>query len=260
MSLSACEPLILDLVRLMDQFQGGQPTVITWDVDDVHDDVALPIVADGDYDFVVDWGDGTPVQRNIFEHKFGTSKLGEYRVTITGKFHGLSFHTVKGREHLTSIAWGSGTRLAPAQGHNFRGCKNLKTFTGIPNLVGVTDMSNMFTGCKEFNGDLSKWDTSNVTNMYRMFEKCDEFNGDLSEWDTSNVQKMSWMFALCEKFNGNLSKWDTSNVTDMSGMFDSCSEFNGDLSRWNTSNVQNMSLMFAGCLIVVPSSTGTSPG
>ena len=52
--LSACEPLILDLVRLMDQFQGGQPTVVNWDV---VNDVELPRVNDGDYDFIVDWGD-----------------------------------------------------------------------------------------------------------------------------------------------------------------------------------------------------------
>ena len=236
MCLSECE-LISDLVRLVDQFDGGQPTVMTWNM---ACDIALPSVENGDYDFIVDWGDGTPVQRNIFEHKFGTSKLGEYRVTITGKFHGLSFYKKTGRERLTSIAWGSKVKLVPAQGRHFQECYRLETFTGIPNIIGVTDMSKMFYGCKQFNGELSKWDTSNVTDMELMFEDCKSFNGDLSNWNTSNVHNMSKMFGGCNEFNGDLSKWDTSDVTNMSRMFLGCINFNGDLSNWDTSKVQNM--------------------
>ena len=108
------ELLILDLVRLVDQFEGGQPTVMTWNIANDGVDVALPRVEDGDYEFVVDWGDGTPVQRNIFEHHFkkyrvpprATRWSRKLRVTITGKFHGLSFEGKRGNERLVSIEWG----------------------------------------------------------------------------------------------------------------------------------------------------------
>ena len=234
--------MCLDLVRIVDKFEGGQPTVMTWamvydDMDnDDFGDVELPRVDDGDYDFIVDWGDGTPVQRNIFEHNFEES--GKHHVTITGKFHGLSFHEKKGRERLVSIDWGSEVKLAPAQGSNFEGCNRLETFTGIPSLISVTNMSHMFKYCNRFNGgDLSNWDTSNVQNMSRMFEGCGKFNGHLKNWDTSNVTNMYRMFLGCWVFNGDLSNWDTRKVTDMSKMFWGCNEFNGDLSKWDTSNV-----------------------
>ena len=245
MYLSECEPLILDLIRLMNKFEGGQPTVMTWGVEYINYDVTLPSVEDGDYDFVVDWGDGTPVQRNIFEHHFEECR--NHRVTITGKFHGLSFHLKTGRERLTSIAWGSKVKLVPAQGRHFQECSRLETFTGIPNIIGVTDMSKMFYGCKQFNGELSKWDTSNVTDMELMFGGCWEFNGDLSKWDTSSVTDMSKMFGGCHEFNGDLSNWNTSDVTNMSQMFIGCINFNGNISEWDTSNVQNMSQMFTWC-------------
>ena len=176
--LSECE-LILDLVRLVDQFRGGQPTVMTWAMvydemaNDDFGDVELPRVDDGDYDFIVDWGDGTPVQRNIFEHKFEKMPA-KRRVTITGKFHGLIFYKKKGQGRLTSIDWGSETKLAPAQGNQFRGCTTLSSFVGSPDIEGVHDMSKMFGGCGLFNGELSKWKTSNVQNMENMFDLCSQ--------------------------------------------------------------------------------------
>ena len=221
MCLSECEPLILDLIRLVDQFEGGQPTVMTLNVDHVNadftlpnvGDVSLPSVENGDYDFVVDWGDGTPVQRNIFEHNFEEYRVPpratrwsrkKHQVTITGKFHGLSFQGKEGRTCLLSIVWGSEAKLAPAQGRHFQECKMLEAFIGIPDLVGVTDMSGMFYGCVEFDGDLSKWDTSKVQNMSQMFGFCSSFNGDLSNWNTHNVTNMSRMFYGYVEFDGDL--------------------------------------------------------
>ena len=63
--------------------------------------VDLPTVKDGVYDFSVNWGDGSPIQRNVTYHRF--EEPWDYEVVITGTFHGLSFHEKKGRERLTSI-------------------------------------------------------------------------------------------------------------------------------------------------------------
>ena len=89
------------------------PLVLSYDSTNGCGVIELPNVEDGDYDFVVDWGDGTPVQRNIFEHDF-EHRLNEYRVTITGTFHGLSFHEKKrsrtADEHWMGLRYQTCTR------------------------------------------------------------------------------------------------------------------------------------------------------
>ncbi|MBI9045471.1 MAG: BspA family leucine-rich repeat surface protein [Anaerolineaceae bacterium] len=144
---------------------------------------------------------------------------------------------------LTIEQWGTGkwTSMADA----FEGCQNLNSSaTDDPDLLSVTDLSNMFKGATAFNADINGWNTSNVTNMTRMFAYADNFDQDLSSWDTSKVTNMSGMFHGTSIFDQDISSWDTGFVINMSSMFDSATAFNQDIGGWNTNSVTDMFAMF----------------
>ncbi|BAV94765.1 BspA family leucine-rich repeat surface protein [Ichthyobacterium seriolicida] len=229
--------------------------------------IKLPIYKGGDYDFVVDWGDGSEKERvTSFDdlaslHEYETD--GSYTITITGKIEGFSFGKVEtSSENIINIEdWGDLKLLNSAYLRRsefyagyvgvFEDCTKLVSLPlDSPNLEGVTDVTNMFEGTTSFNGDISKWDVSKVTNMIGMFKNAKSFNGDISKWDVSNVTNMSGMFEDAVSFNQNIGGWNVGNVTDMSSMFYGGYKakiamiFNQDISGWDVSNVTNMSSMF----------------
>ena len=205
-----------------------------------------------DFDFTVDWGDGTvedvTIDTGFLSHIYEAD--GTYTVAIQGSFPGftMSFEDGSTPEFLASIEqWGN--IQWQSMNYAFYGCGDMAyNATDVPDLSNVTSMYSMFSDATSFNGDISAWDTSSVTDMGYMFSDATSFNGDISGWDTSNVTDMGGMFRNATSFNGDISGWDTSNVTDMSKMFDGASSFNRDISGWNTSVVTNMHRMFAGAV------------
>ena len=207
----------------------------------------IPINPDyaSDYDYGVDWGDGSITTGHTGEAVHAYAAAGEYTVTITGDFPAIYLQGsgVSGRllrvERWGRIIWRS-MRGA------FSGAENLKiTAVDAPDLSQVTDCSRMFHHATGFTGDLNHWDVSRVTNMSSMFSSAEAFNSDLDRWNVSNVTRMSLMFFNAHTFNGDIRDWDVSNVTDMLAMFGRARAFNSDLKRWDVSNVRNMSNMFA---------------
>jgi gliding motility-associated-like protein len=144
-------------------------------------------------------------------------------------------------EQWGSTAWTSMQRA-------FYNCNNLQiTATDVPNLSGVTNMSEMFSGCTSLNSpsNMGSWNTSAVTNMYFMFYGATAFNQNISGWNTGAVTNMSTMFSEAASFNQNIGSWNTGAVTDMSGMFQYATAFNQNIGAWNTSAVTDMSSMFS---------------
>ena len=260
--------------------------ITTWEVPVT--DLKLIIHTNGgpdlsDYDFTIDWGDGTSLERIIGdnpnpEHIYADS--GTYTVAIEGIF--LSFRgggtglfppTFDNIKKLRSIdQWGNIRWESMASAFSLANYSNASSFeikaTDAPDLSNVTSISKMFSGVTfshepnlshwnvsnvtdmssmfssgDFNGDLSAWNVSNVTDMNSMFSGSD-FKGDLSAWNVSSVTDMHNMFYFCRSFNGDLSSWNVSEVTDMSEMFFLNTIFNSDLSAWNVSKVTDMSEMF----------------
>lgn len=226
------------------------PFITIWDTTktgtSLSTQITLPLINGGNYNFTVDWGDGsseTITQWNdpATTHTYASS--GIYTVTMTGKFDHFMFIGGGDAKKLINITqWGS-NQWATMYGA-FKGCSNLgMTATDAPNLQKVTTLSRMFESATSFNGDLSEWDTSQVTDMSYLFKSASAFNSDISQWDTSKVTTMEQMFYLASAFNRDL-QWDTSKVTTMAHMFYFASAFNGDLGQWDTSRVTTMISMF----------------
>ena len=187
----------------------GNPFISTWQVGtkyahieviDQEDEVrthamhiTLPLDADGVYDFVVEWGDGSSA--HILSHdqadvKHTYARAGEYTIQMNGTVHGFAFgfddnngHHPCSRQIIDISQWGC-VRLAN-EGSQFYMCTQLKlSAMDVLDLTGVTCMRAMFCNASSFNGDVSQWNTGSVTNMYRMFYNASSFNVDhASDWD-----------------------------------------------------------------------------
>jgi surface protein len=141
--------------------------------------------------------------------------------------------------------WGSTAWTSMEQA--FFGCDSLQVIaTDVPDLTGVTSMSQMFQQCAVLNSpaNINTWNTSAVTNMSLMFAYASAFDQNIGDWNTSAVTNMSGMFEGASSFNQNIANWNTSAVTDMSYMFSGASAFDQNIGTWNTAAVRDMTGMF----------------
>jgi gliding motility-associated-like protein len=154
------------------------------------------------------------------------------------------------RNRITQVEnWGSTTWTSMQTA--FYGCANLQvTATDVPNLSGVTDLSQMFSGCINLNSpsNINAWNTASVREMFSMFEDASVFNQNIGSWNTGAVTNMSGMFSRASAFDQDLGSWNTSSVISMSSMFFGASSFNNggnsSINNWNTSAVTSMYSMF----------------
>lgn len=232
--------------------------VTTWNVPYSYYDIIMPL--SGDIDVLIDWGDGSEIERvteGFPVHEYKT--VGEYDVIITGKVEEFGyFSDIIERKSSYSLLkikqWGE----IGATRYGFLDCLNLKSVETTENDIdafkNVTDAYKMFYGCESLEiVDLSKIDTSSIKNMSYMFYGCESLkNVNLIGIDTSNVADMSYMFYKAGGWNLyklDLSNWDISSVINTSYMFYNC--YGVDyiiLNNWDFSNVENLSYMFGRCL------------
>ena len=201
-----------------------------------------------DYDYIVDWGDGSIDSNVTGDVTHNYLQAGSYEITISGDYPALQFcHDNNGCSafKIDLLTWGS-NEWKSMQGA-FQGLAKFSILAeDTPNLSDVNNLSFMFYKALNFDGDISNWDISAATNMNFMFGFASNFNGDLSRWDTGNVSNMGGLFYSASSFNGDISRWDTSKVTKMHSLFAAAASFNGDLSQWNTGAVTHMATMFLG--------------
>ena len=218
--------------------------------------IKLPLISQGVYDFIVDWGDGTTSTIQAWNaaaatHTYATA--GIYTVNITGIIHGFCFNNGGDRLKLRAIAqWGILRVATPTYSgaSSFSGCSNLIFLNNdFLDTTNLTSLANFFRDCSSITTipGLSIWDVSNVTDINSMFQSCTNFNQPLNNWDVSNVTTMTRTFSDCVNFNQPLNNWNVSNVTNMYLLFYSCTNFNQPLNNWNVSNVTNMAILFSRC-------------
>ena len=211
--------------------------------------IKLPLISQGVYDFVVDWGDGTTSTIQAWNaaaatHTYATA--GTYTVNITGIIHGFCFNYGGDKLKLMAIAqWGilRVATLAYSGAASFFGCANLIFLNNdFLDTTNLTSLASFFYECSSITTipGLSLWDVSSVTDMSYMFASCTNFNQPLNSWDVSSVTAMSSMFHSCTNFNQPLNSWDVSKVTAMNAVLYSCTNFNQPLNNWDVSKVTSM--------------------
>jgi surface protein len=213
--------------------------------------VRLPLVNGGAYNFVVDWGDNstdtiTAWNSPLVTHTY--SAVGTYTVRITGTLNGWRFANTGDRVKITNISnWGI-LRLGNGNGY-FNGCINLTvTALDVLDLTGTSTFAQAFTNCNNFNGNINNWNVTNVTIYNFAFQNCTIFNQPISNWNLSNATSTSSMFQNCTAFNQPIGNWDVGNVVSMNRMFLNCQNFNQPINNWKTGKVTNMGEMFSGAI------------
>ncbi len=210
--------------------------------------IALPLVSDGTYDFLVDWGDGssdtiTSYDQGELIHTY--SSEGEYILVINGTLYGWQFNNAGDRLKIIEISQWGNISLGNS-GSYFYGAENLQiSALDAPDLTGTTTLNHMFAGTRSFNQPIEHWDVSSVTNMRYMFDGASSFNQNIGNWDVSRVTDMNRMFRSASSFNQPLGNWDVSSVTDMNGMLNEAVSFNQPIANWDVSSVTDMAGMFS---------------
>ena len=223
--------------------------ITTWSTDDGQ--INIPTTT-GTYNYDITWtnltqtgvGDGSATGQTGDYTITGLTNGDIYQVEISGDFPRIYFNNTGDKDKILTVEnWGD---IAWTSMENaFYGASNLDVVAlDVPNLAGVTNMSNAFAFTSSMNGDLSNWDVSNVTNMFQMFAGASSFNSDIGNWDVSDVQNMNGMFISCTAFNQDISGWDVSSVTNMSAMFGNAASFDQNIGGWNVSNVIYFQSMF----------------
>ncbi|MCS3679280.1 surface protein [Salinibacter ruber] len=233
----------------------GEPFITTWETTSPDSVVTIPTdTSDSDYDFVIDWGDGTTETYAGPDpdpsHSYNSA--GTYAVEINGTFPRIYLNAgfggggdqanalrLRSIEQWGSIQWES-------MSGSFLGASNLSyNATDTPDLSNVFSIAFMFGQAQNFNGDIGDWDVSGVFDMVAVFAGAENFNQDIGAWDVSGASAMSFMFFNAESFNQDISGWDVSGVLFMDSMFSEADNFNQDIGPWQTGNATDMAAMFS---------------
>ena len=186
------------------------------------DTIVLPLVADGTYDFYIDWGDGnrdtiTGYDQPEVTHQY--SDTGIYTIQLVANdMIGWQFNDSGDDDKLVEIMeWGP-LRFVSDDTNLFKGCSNL-TLSTTSNPPFNADAAGMFQDCSSLTGtggDILNWDVSSVTGMDFMLAGCTSLDADLSNWDVSAVKSaegfMSGAGLSTENYNRILSGWSSQSV------------------------------------------------
>lgn len=193
--------------------------------------VTLPLTSTGEYNFIVDWGDGTTSTRiTAYDDAQNTHTYtanGEYTIKLTGVLTELKFEGTKLATYLKSITKCDlgFTTLKDM----FKGCTNLSSLPdGMFNVaLNVTDASGVFNGCHSLQIVPSELFINNISinTFANAFANCaltsiptGFFNGNNGVKDFTNV------FMSCtnlQSIPANLFD-NQSQATTFEGAFDGC--------------------------------------
>ncbi len=276
-----------DTVTLQTEVSSSQPIIVApegtfisqWQTENlgVSDDaqIQLPLVSGGNYNFEVDWGDGSQSTITDFtdiEKTHTYTSSGCYTVCFSGTLEGFSFGNQSYSYNGDDVFLGDSRKLVEISqwgfiklgnnGKYFQYCTSLEiSAEDVPDLSGTTDLSKMFLECIRLDTvpNMGSWDVSSVTNMSEMFSGAVSFNEDIGSWNVSSVTDMNNMFSEASVFNQDLNGWTVSSVTDMNGMFSGAASFDGDIGSWDVGSVTNMNNLFYQAAVFNRDIGGWSP-
>jgi hypothetical protein len=228
--------------------------------------VTLPLISTGKYNFTVNWGDGTSnliTAYNQAEVTHTYAATGDYGIDITGTLIGWQFDNNGDRLKLIKIKrWGAlkfldiDTSLSGTKGAFF-GCANLdlssiqdtpnfKNLKQATSFLRVTSANTTVTIDK-----VNKWDVSKVQVFTTFFREMNNFNDNVGNWNMSSAISLLSMFGATVNFgtfnNGGsntIKNWDVSNVRNFASMFYNQRDFNQEVGLWNVGNGTDFNYMF----------------
>lgn len=173
----------------------------------LNNEIKLPLVPTGDYDFYVDWGDGQSnrvVTWNQSEVLHSYSRAGIYLVQIKGKIKGWRFNNSGDKLKIIEIkSWGNLT--LDSSDSYFWGCDNLFiTAQDIFSCLNSISLKNCFKNCSSLTDipGINYLNTSSIRDMSSMFENS-LFNSDISNFDFRNVTSLDNFMSDNNNFNPN---------------------------------------------------------
>lgn len=172
------------------------PFVFEWTLD-TPTEVALGLPPGTDFDFDVDWGDGSEIStawteqgsRDIPRAVTHEYDAGTYTVTVSGWVEAMRFfpNCKLTRVHnLGDVGWTSTAYM-------FAGCRGLTTVYG-GDTSEVRDMTGMFYNAPLAEPDTLTWDVARVTSMRDMFHGATSAAPDVTHWDVSRVTDKAGVF------------------------------------------------------------------
>jgi hypothetical protein len=215
--------------------------------------ITLPLISTGNYNFEVDWGDGNTNTITAWNDPATTHTYaapGTYTVTITGTIRSFSFNFVGDKDKLIDVIQCGPLEIE--ERYAFSNCANLSWTATDPLLLssGATDLSYMWYNCTGIDPNISDWgsDISNVTIIRNMFDGTDSFTQDLSGWVLSGLTGLSSMTAVFQNctFAGKMFSTVPSTVTGMNSCFRNSNFAGADLTgmtSWDVSGVTDMNLL-----------------
>ena len=140
--------------------------------------VSLPLINGGSYNFVVKWGDGTYdhiTSWNQSEVTHNYSQEGVYSIIIEGNITGFAFISTGDKLKLYDVLQWGNLKLGNSGGY-FQGAANFN-FIGddILDLTGTFSFHTMFDGASSFNAEINDWNTTGITNMAYTFRNAASF-------------------------------------------------------------------------------------
>lgn len=229
--------------------------VTTWNTANTNDDtslndeVQLPLLEDGTYNFYVSWGDGSfdliTNSNYIEKSKHEYDNPGQYTIKMQGQIDGWQFKDEGDAIKLQNVSsWGP-LNLIDDIDRQFQGCSNLTVTASDYPSVGNT-LNAAFADCVLLNDSLEDWDLSRCLDTDFMFLNCVAYNGDISKWDVSNVKSMRAMFLNAVSFNRDIGRWSTGKVFNMNSMLANASNFNQDISLMKIDSLVDANRMLIG--------------
>lgn len=223
--------------------------------------------SDGAFDVIVDWGDGSKSNINVWNdstatHTYTVGGLKTIKVTASAReivnHQGIRTPKTTGLlgqqmyfdntvENVNTMRGWGGTSL------RFWGRVTVNTGATFVYADYNNDLNNVKAALAEYLRDkpvgkylgdymanIEDWDVSSVTDFSLM-----TYSANLqATLDFGGGSSMLYGFSFPNVFNRNISKWDTSSATNFSSMFQSCSKFNQPIGDWDVSNVTSFNSMF----------------
>lgn len=274
LTATSCGKALVDLEELANVEVVEKEFVSTWTVGDVSIGdgdltITLPLRSGYNYNFVVDWGDGTSGNVSSDSDPEAThvyASPGTYTVKLSGVAEAFYFNCagdyqkIQTVDNLGQLGWKSLERA-------FACTENLKVnLSG--NASDLTTVNNIFENALNIEVDIKNWNTESLTLAERIFYLADGIELTVDSWIVSAGASFESAFFSAENFNIDVSAWefgegsdlsnffrnvdngvvtgpfDVKGAQNLSGMFDSARSISIDTTNWDTSSATDMSLMF----------------